>query len=391
MNREWDVVNGKKAPWLPETWDAEADLVIVGYGGAGAMAAIAARHEGASCIVLEKSTECDGGNTAVSGGHVHTACGVDVEEWLEICRHGAHGATPVEILRGALNYAQDTPTWLEKYGMNFIWTDEYGDGHRRPSEYQNGFVAGRAGITGPYLWEELDACAKKYGVEVRLNHWVNRLIQNPITKEILGVKADTPDGEKYYHAEKGVILCCGGYENNVELQNNYSYPGVRFFPWGTPYNTGDAVIMGEAVGAKMWHMSSVESSSLGFMIPPQMADCSISTDATDGIKPYHYVIVDYHGNRFFKEDRTGAHAHDHHQSVIFCGQFIHAILFCSLLLRLLSFDFSLRIFLAQAGQYLDAPEPGTYSTPHTVQFLAGIAAHRFVGMICNSSTKPMNL
>ena len=80
-----------------------------------------------------------------------------------------------------------------------------------------------------------------------------------------------------------------------------------------------------------------------------------------------------------------------HQSVIFCGQFIHAILFCSLLLRLLSFDFSLRIFLAQAGQYLDAPEPGTYSTPHTVQFLAGIAAHRFVGMICNSSTKPMNL
>lgn len=83
--------------------------------------------------------------------------------------------------------------------------------------------------------------------------------------------------------------------------------------------------------------------------------------------------------------------YDPAQSVIFCGQFIHAILFCSLLLRLLSFDFSLRIFLAQAGQYLDAPEPGTYSTPHTVQFLAGIAAHRFVGMICNSSTKPMNL
>ncbi|HIT64952.1 MAG TPA: TRAP transporter small permease subunit, partial [Candidatus Ventrimonas merdavium] len=50
-----------------------------------------------------------------------------------------------------------------------------------------------------------------------------------------------------------------------------------------------------------------------------------------------------------------AYGKDRHQSVIFCGQFIHAILFCSLLLRLLSFDFSLRIFLAQAGQYLDAP------------------------------------
>lgn len=312
MNKEWNTINGKKAPWLPEKWDDEADLVIVGYGGAGVMAAIAAKDAGASCIVLEKSSECDGGNTAVSGGHVHTACGVDVEEWLEICRHGAHGATPVEILRGALTYAQDTPMWLKKYGMNFIWTDEYGDGHRRPSEFQNGFVAGREGITGPYLWDELHGCAQKYGVTVHLNHWVNKLIQNPITKEILGVRAETPEGEKYYRAEKGVILCCGGYENNVELQNNYSYPGVRFFPWGTPHNTGDAIIMGEAVGARMWHMSSVESSSLGFMIPSVKADCSISTDATDGITPYNYVIVDFNGKRFFKEDRTGAHAHDHH-------------------------------------------------------------------------------
>lgn len=101
---------------------------------------------------------------------------------------------------------------------------------------------------------------------------------------------------------------------------------------------------------------------------------------------YQYPVEDWHGGKVHKIRDSVLH-----QSVIFCGQFIHAILFCSLLLRLLSFDFSLRIFLAQAGQYLDAPEPGTYSTPHTVQFLAGIAAHRFVGMICNSSTKPMNL
>ena len=75
----------------------------------------------------------------------------------------------------------------------------------------------------------------------------------------------------------------------------------------------------------------------------------------------------------------------------FADSSIHAILFCSLLLRLLSFDFSLCIFLAQAGQYFDMPEPGTYSTPHTVQCLAGNAVHRFVGVICNSPTKPMNL
>ena len=302
-----------KAPWLPERWDDETDVVVVGYGGAGAIAAIHTRYLGGSCIVLEKSSFADGGNTAVSGGHIHTACAVNVDEWLEICRHGSHGATPVETLRPALEHAQDTPLWLQEYGMNLIWTDEYNDGHRRPSEYQNGFVSGREKITGPYLFDELhETATEKYGVDVRLSHRVLELIQNPLTKEILGVRAATPEGDKYFKARKAVLLCCGGYENSVGLQNNHNYPGVRFFPWGTPNNTGDGIRAAEAIGARIWHMASVESSSLGFMIPSQMANCSISTDATDGIRPYNYIIVDFDGNRFFKEDKTGAHAHDHH-------------------------------------------------------------------------------
>ena len=96
-------------PWLPERWDGEADVIVVGYGGAGSIAAITARYAGASCIVLEKSAVADGGSTAVSGGHIHTAVGTNVEEWLEICRHGSYGATPVETLRPALQYAQETP------------------------------------------------------------------------------------------------------------------------------------------------------------------------------------------------------------------------------------------------------------------------------------------
>ena len=75
----------------------------------------------------------------------------------------------------------------------------------------------------------------------------------------------------------------------------------------------------------------------------------------------------------------------------FADSSIHTILFCSLLLRFLSFDFSLCTFFAHIGQYFEIAEPGTYSTPHTVQCLAGNTVHRFVGVICNSPTKPMNL
>ena len=77
--------------WLPEAWTDEADLVVVGYGGSGALATIAGLYEGASVITLEKSSERDGGSTAASGGHVHTCVGVDVDEWYDTYAHGAFG------------------------------------------------------------------------------------------------------------------------------------------------------------------------------------------------------------------------------------------------------------------------------------------------------------
>ena len=54
-------------PWLPEVWDEEADLVVVGYGGAGSCAAIAAHDAGQSVLVLEKAP-VGGGNTGCCGG-----------------------------------------------------------------------------------------------------------------------------------------------------------------------------------------------------------------------------------------------------------------------------------------------------------------------------------
>ena len=60
---------GVKAVELPKDakWDKEADVVILGYGGAGACAAIEAHDAGAKVLILEKLSE-GGGNTAVSSG-----------------------------------------------------------------------------------------------------------------------------------------------------------------------------------------------------------------------------------------------------------------------------------------------------------------------------------
>lgn len=298
--------------WMPETWTDEADLIVVGYGGAGALATIAGLYEGASVITLEKSSERDGGSTAASGGHVHTCVGVDVDEWYETYVHGSFGAGADEqTIRGYMEHCNETPEWLDKYGIEMNWLDETNDGHKRPEEYQGGYITGREGVTGMYLFEAIDEAATGLGADVRLSTRATKLVQNPMTREVVGVLATDADGnELAFKAKKGVILACGGYENNPKIQYNYNNPGVRVFPWGTPNNTGDGFPMAQAAGADIWHMHALEHAALCYMKPSIEADCSISTDATDGITPYNYIIVDYNGDRFMKEDKTGAHDMD---------------------------------------------------------------------------------
>lgn len=300
------------ASWMPEAWTDEADLIVVGYGGSGALATIAGLYEGASVITLEKSLERDGGSTAASGGHVHTCVGVDVDEWYDTYAHGAFGAgAPEEVIRGYMEHCNETPEWLETYGIAMNWLDEGNDGHKRPEEYQGGYITGREGVTGMYLFEAIDEVATAMGADVRLSTRATRLVQNPMTREVIGVLATDADGnELAFKAKKAVILACGGYENNPAIQSHYNNPGVRVFPWGTPNNTGDGFPMAQAVGAGIWHMHALEHAALCYMLPSIEADCSISTDATDGITPYNYVIVDYNGERFMKEDKTGAHDMD---------------------------------------------------------------------------------
>ena len=172
-------------------------------------------------------------------------------------------------------------------------------------------MTGRDGVTGMYLFEEIDEAATALGADVRLSTRATRLVQNPLTREVVGVLATDADGnELAFKAKKAVILACGGYENNPTIQSHYNNPGVRVFPWGTPNNTGDGFPMVQAAGADIWHMHALEHAALCYMLPSIEADCSISTDATDGITPYNYVIVDYNGERFMKEDKTGAHDMD---------------------------------------------------------------------------------
>ena len=66
------------------------------------------------------------------------------------------------------------------------------------------------------------------------------LIQNLETKEVKGVVAKGADGKEIrIKANKGVLLACGGYENNLQMQRDFHGMDV-VYTGGTPGNTATA-------------------------------------------------------------------------------------------------------------------------------------------------------
>jgi 3-oxo-5alpha-steroid 4-dehydrogenase len=109
------------------SWDAVADVVVVGFGAAGACAAIEAVDAGADVLVLDRFN--GGGATAISGGIVYagggtrhqTAAGVEdtPEQMLAYLRFETAGAVSEETLRSFCEGSVDMLGWLESHGVPF--------------------------------------------------------------------------------------------------------------------------------------------------------------------------------------------------------------------------------------------------------------------------------
>ena len=95
----------------------------------------------------------------------------------------------------------------------------------------------------------------------------SELIQHDTTKEILGVRAQRGNRSITVKARKGVVLTCGGFENNQEMIRDY-LPGVPYcYTSGTPYNEGDGITMAMSVGADLWHMNNYAGPSMALKVP----------------------------------------------------------------------------------------------------------------------------
>ena len=96
---------------MPDRWEDSADVVVVGYGYAGAVAAIEAHDAGASVLILEKMPD-PGGISITSGGNVRIVD--DAEQGFQHLKATNDGTTPDSVLRALAVGMQQMPAYFDK-------------------------------------------------------------------------------------------------------------------------------------------------------------------------------------------------------------------------------------------------------------------------------------
>ena len=327
-------------PWLPAKWDYEADVVIVGFGGGGTTAAITARDAGASVLVLEKAPNKDqwGGNTRSTGNF---SIGCSKQGAIDYLTSQCWGTVPdKDLIIAHVEAVQALPDWIAKLGRQVTWKKTNPAYPNLPGAAEFGGTVDKHGSfsvtdpkkepTEPGTFDFFAGCAATRGVSpeagtVLLSTPATELIQDPISKEILGVKALTgvTTGKDFHYtggkqifvkAKKAVILACGGYENNEEMRRNFSpYPHSGFVTaYGTPFNTGDGLTMAQRVGARLWHMNKKEAHDFACVAASKELHAGIAVDAYgDKNADTPEIIVNRNGKRFMNEYFNSGHSDQH--------------------------------------------------------------------------------
>ena len=284
--------------WMP-AWDDEADVVAIGAGGAGLAAGIEARDQGMSVIVLE-SQESFGGNSArCNGGMCIPGSPLQAEQGIE--------DSPELMYEDLVAYTQEDnyPEFIkltcEQQALLWDWLTGMGIEFKAESLIATtGQSVAREHHVGPYVAvETLYDNAVDRGADIRFSTPATHLVQNPVTKEILGVTAETPEGKEIHiKAKKGVLLCSGGYARSVEMLNKWIFgPGraEQFMAscMDAPGQDGSGILMAMEVGADTRHIDYIN------MLTARNPKGTVN----DACSMFHVgaVLVNKEGERFVNE------------------------------------------------------------------------------------------
>lgn len=250
-----------------EHWDDEADVVVVGYGAAGAVAAIEAHDAGARVLLLEKMG-FPGGLSIVSAGGIRVTS--DVEGAYRYLETTCGGRTPSDILRALAEGMAAAPDYVRRlarvngakvkvtpalgnYPFPGCETLAYCEIESVPAlEGASSFHAVRGIKQGCKLFKVLEDNVAARGIRVLFNAAAERLLTGP-DRAVRGLRATIDGRVRHVKARKAVIMACGGFEASEEMKRQY-FQAMPVLTGSFRGNTGDGIRMCQAVGADLWHM-----------------------------------------------------------------------------------------------------------------------------------------
>ena len=283
-----------------ENWDLETDVFVIGYGAAGASAAITAHDDGARVLIVEKMDEPGGNTRSAGGGFIIPEDAGKAYEYLSRTFAFADDEMDEDLVRTFCQGASRLRDWFERIAPEArLEILGHANFPNLPfaetiTKYR---IAGKRNGGQELMATLRRAVEEKRQIPVLLRSPALELVREG--KRVAGAFVRHGRKALRVRARRGVILACGGYEFDRESLRTFC-PGKEILALGNPGNTGDGLRMAASMGARMWHMTSY-SSPLGVKVPDCCAAVFISMQSPN------YFVVNQSGSRFFNESGVDFH------------------------------------------------------------------------------------
>lgn len=295
---------------LPEKWNFEADVVVVGAGAAGIPVAIRAAEAGLKTLIVDTNYDIGGhaiisqGNTLLGGGTAaQKKYGIedspeaffqDLVDWSVTLPNGFPDYRFNDRDQAHMIAYNSVPTydWLVRIGVPFLDkkpdnAGAYGAGCSAPRELHFSWTKGAsleapAGTAGTVLMRSLEDAARKAGVQFLLNYYMDEILREEGEKgRCCGIRAHfspkvLPDGTRLksfrsdgnveceekeitVHAKKVLVLATAGYTDNVNFRRMIDPRLTKEFASAAcEYSPQDAsgTLAAIRVGAGLWGMTN---------------------------------------------------------------------------------------------------------------------------------------
>ncbi|MEG0137097.1 MAG: flavocytochrome c [Cetobacterium sp.] len=274
--------------------DIETDVVVIGGGGAGLTASIAAKENGSNVILVEKAAILGGNTNYATGGlnaaqtSVQNSKGINdsIDIFVQDTMKGGKNTNDKNLVETMAKSSSEIVDWLMEKGADLSNLGRLGgqsiDRTHRPT--------GGAPV-GPNVVSALSKTAKNIGVDIKLSTFAESLIYDG--EAIKGVVVKAPNGQKYTINSKAVVIATGGFGANPEMIVE-NVPALKGF--GTTNHkgaTGEGISMVKAINADLIDMDQIQTHPT--VIPTN------SVMITEAVRGNGAILVNRDGKRFVNE------------------------------------------------------------------------------------------